>query len=276
MLLACGLLLSVLAGARSLLMLGWIERSLLYFPSQVVAYPLAAFGTGAEEVWFGEHARLQGVFVPGPPERQGDQTTVVYSHGNGGNLTHRAPFVAQLQRELGVSVFIFDYQGYGQSTGTPSEQALTADAQAAIRYLGSRSDVQPGRVIYFGESLGGAVAIHLATSRPPRGLIVQSSFTSIAAMTRLHYPWLAPLLPHATTRYDSLTAVASVRSPILLIHGDSDSLVPPGESEQLRAAAGGLTQLVLVPGAGHNDVFSRGGAELWRALRSFLDVLTPA
>jgi fermentation-respiration switch protein FrsA (DUF1100 family) len=195
---------------------------------------------------------------------------VVFFHGNGGNLSHRAPLIARMRNELGVNVFIFDYQGYGQSSGVPSEDATAEDARAAIRYLRTRSDVDPARLVYYGESLGGAVAIQLATAQPPMGLVTQSSFTSIADMSRLHYPLLGFLLPFATYRYDSLTAIRSVSSPLMLIHGEADSLVPSWCSQQLLDAATGPKRLHLIPGAGHNDVFSQGGPELWRALREFL------
>jgi uncharacterized protein len=257
-------------------MLGWIERQLLYFPSTEMVQPVSAFGPNAQEVWFGEHARLHGVFAPASGQRSGPPVTIVFFHGNGGNLSHRAAFVSSMQSELGAHVFIFDYQGYGQSGGIPSEQALAADAQAAIEYVMTRSEIDPARIVYYGESLGGAVAIQLATARPPAGLIVQSSFTSIGAMTRLHHPYLAPLLPYVATRFDSLAAVPLIRAPMLMIHGESDSLVPPDQSRQLQQAAAGPAELVLVPGAGHNDVFVRGGPELWRTVRAFLASLGAA
>ena len=247
-----------------------LERALLYFPSSETIHPLSAFGPEATDARFGEDARLHGVFVPGPTISGGAATTVVFFHGNGGNLSHRAPLVARMRAELGVNVFIFDYQGYGQSNGVPSEFATAADARAAVHYVLSRTDVDPARVVYYGESLGGAVAIQLATEQPPLGLVAQSSFTSVADMSRLHYPVLGFLLPFATYRYDSLTAIRTVSTPLMLVHGEADSLVPPWCSQQLLNAAAGPKRLHLIPGAGHNDVFSLGGPELWRELREFL------
>jgi len=265
------LAIAVDAGARrDETVLSWLERALLYFPSHDVAYPLAAFGPGAEEVWFGEQSRLHGIFVPGPvPASGGPPPTLVFFHGNGGNLSHRAPLIFRLRSELGTSVFIFDYQGYGQSGGRPSEAATFADARAAIAYLHGRSDVDPGRIAYYGESLGGAVALNLATDVPPSALAIQSSFTSIADMTRLHYPALSFLIPFATMRYESLATIGKIRVPLLVIHGGADTLVPPEHSRRLFEAANEPKRLVIVPDANHNDVFSRGGPGLWRDLREF-------
>ena len=256
--------------ARKMSILEPLERALLFFPSSETVHPLSAFGPDAAEVRFGEHASLHGIYGPAPSFVGGMSTTVVFFHGNGGNLSHRAPLIARMRNELGVNVFIFDYQGYGQSSGVPSEAATAEDARAAIRYLRTRSDVDPARLVYYGESLGGAVAIQLATEQPPLGLVAQSTFTSVADMSRLHYPVLGFLLPFATYRYDSLTAIRSVGTPLMLIHGEADSLVPPWSSQRLLDAAAEPKRLHLISGAGHNDVFTQGGPELWRALREFL------
>jgi len=254
-------------------MLAALERRLIYYPSDDVAYPLAAFGAGAEEVRFGEHGRLHGVFLPaerpgsGGPEATTRARTIVFFHGNGGNLSHRAPFLARMRSVLGANVFIFDYQGYGQSSGLPSEKATTADARAAVEYLTGRDDVDPSRVAYYGESLGGAVAIALAVNHPPTGLVVQSAFTSLADLTRIHYPALSFLLPFASMRYDALTAIRAVKAPTLIVHGGSDSLVPVEQARRLYEAANEPKRLLIVPDAGHNDVVPIGVTAYWEALR---------
>lgn len=259
--------------ARELAMFGWLERAYLYFPSHDTAHPISAFGPGAVEVRFGERMRLHGVFAPGPPRPDGSGITVLFFHGNGGNLSHRAPLIARMRAELGVGAFIIDYQGYGQSIGLPSEKATADDARAAIQYLHGRAGVDPQRLVYYGESLGGAVAIQLAVEQPPLGLVVQSSFTSVADMARLHYPFISFLLPLTQSRYDSLQTIRSVTAPVMLIHGESDSLVPPDNSRRLLEAANEPKRSLLIPGAGHNDVFVQGGPDLWQALRDFLSSL---
>jgi fermentation-respiration switch protein FrsA (DUF1100 family) len=263
------------AGARrDETVLAWLERSLLYFPSYDVAYPVEAFGPGAEEVRFGEQGRLHGVFVPGPIRAPGNlPPTLVFFHGNGGNLTHRAPLISRMRSEFGANVFIFDYQGYGQSRGRPSEVATAADARAVIAYVHGRPDVDQARIAYYGESLGGAVAIDLATEAPPAALVIQSLFTSVADMTRLHYPALSFLLPFASMRYEALAAIRTLRVPLLVIHGGADTIVPPEHSRRLFEAANEPKRLLIVPEANHNDVFVRGGPALWRDLRDFLSGL---
>jgi fermentation-respiration switch protein FrsA (DUF1100 family) len=251
--------------------IGWLERRLIYYPTFDVAHPLSVFGPGAEEVWFGQENHLHGVFVPGPSNR-----TLVFFHGNGGNLSHRAPLFNRMQRELGLNLFIFDYQGYGQSRGRPSEAATAADARAALVYLKHRPGIDASQFIYYGESLGGAVAIDLAAVAPPSALIVQSTFTSLAEMTRLHYPGLSFLLPFARSRYDSLSIMPLVRSPLLVVHGEADTLVPPEHGRRLLDAANEPKRLLMIPSASHNDVIVQGGPAYWQALRDFLRLPAPA
>jgi fermentation-respiration switch protein FrsA (DUF1100 family) len=280
---ALGMLAAGLLSRHDVGMFDWIVRSLLYFPTHAVAHPLAAFGADAEDVWFGEHARLHGVYLPPPTNGTGGTggaggtgLTLVIFHGNGGNVSHRAPLLARMRRELRAGLFIFDYQGYGLSSGRPSEAATRADARAALAYLRSRPDVDADRLVYYGESLGGAVAVTLATEAPPVALIVQSSFTSIAEMTATHYPLLRGLLPLAPVSYDSLAAVPRLRVPLLVIHGGADTLISPDHGQRLYDAAHEPKRLVIVPDAGHNDVHVRGGPELWEAMRDFLGSLAGA
>lgn len=273
-LVVAGLLVAWAAVPHDFNMIGILVRSLLYFPTHDVAYPLTAFGPGAEEVRFGDGGQLHGVYVPPPADGTG--LTVVVFHGNGGNLNHRAPMIARMHRELRAGLFIFDYQGYGQSRGRPSEAATRSDGRAAIAYLRGRADVDADRLAYYGESLGGAVAIELATVAPPAALIVQSSFTSIADMAATHYPLLRGLLPLARVSYDSLATLPTLRVPLLVVHGDADTLVPVEHARRIFAAANEPKRLYIVPGAGHNDVQVRGGPELWAELRAFVDLAVGA
>ena len=243
-----------------------IERTLIYLPSRAAAFPPSAAGGEVEEVTFGDHARLYGWFVSG----RHDRTLVIFC-GNGGNLTHRAPLLARMQRELGASLFIFDYQGYGRSSGVPSEPATYADARAALAYLRGRPDVDPRGISYYGESLGSAVAIDLAVDEPPLALILNAPFTSIRDMARLHYPLLAPLLPFVRTRYDSAVRIGEVRVPVLVIHGADDRVVPPEQGRRLYDAANHPKRLVIIPGAGHNDLAEVGGEAYWTAVRGMLE-----
>lgn len=243
-----------------------IERALIYVPSKARAYPPTAVGGAVEEVTFGTHASLYGWFAPGRPDR-----TLLVFCGNGGNLTHRAPLLARMRRELGASLFIFDYQGYGRSSGLPSEAATRADARAALAYLRARPDVDPRGIAYYGESLGSAVAIDLAVDEPPLALILNAPFTSIRDMARVHYPLLGPLLPLVRTRYDSAARIGEVGVPVLVVHGANDRMVPPDQGRRLYDAANEPKRLLIVPGAGHNDLVDIGGATYWEAVRSVLE-----
>jgi uncharacterized protein len=152
-------------------------------------------------------------------------------------------------------VLLFDYRGYGRSTGRPSEHATYADARAARAALVGRPGVDPARIIYLGESLGAAVALELAIDAPPAGLILQSPFTSIRDMARLHYP-IVPraLVPDA---YPNLDRIAALRAPLLVIHGARDEIVPLIYGEAVFEAAPEPKRLEVFPAAAHNDLTGR-------------------
>ncbi|MBF6478235.1 alpha/beta hydrolase, partial [Nocardia cyriacigeorgica] len=172
-------------------------------------------------------------------------------HGNGGNIGDRVPIYALLA-EAGFDVLAFDYRGYGRSTGRPSERGTALDARAARTILLDQPGVDPGRVLYLGESLGGAVMLELALAHPPAGLILMSTFTGMREAARAVYPFLpAPLVPDA---YPSLRRIPQLRAPLLLMHGDQDELLPLRHARMLYEAAPEPKKLVIYPGAGHNDI----------------------
>jgi uncharacterized protein len=240
------------------------EERFIYFPSRALVATPADLGIPFEEVRFGPEGRLHGWFIPGSRD-----VTVLWFHGNAGNISHRVPMISTLRRELGVSIFIFDYSGYGLSGGRPSERATADDARAALAYLRGRGDVDHGRIVYFGKSLGAAVAVGLAAEEPPYRLVAQSAFTSIGDMARLHYPWL-PLGGLLTTRYDTLERIKDVRTPVLVVHGDRDAIAPLEHGRRLYEAAPEPKRLLVVEGGGHNDVLEVGGRAYLATLREFL------
>jgi pimeloyl-ACP methyl ester carboxylesterase len=182
---------------------------------------------------------------------------VVLCHGNAGNIGNRLLHAALLSA-AGFDVLLFDYRGYGRSSGSPSEEGLYRDARAARTALLGESEVDPGHVLYLGESLGGAVALALALDHPPRGLILQSTFTSVRDMARAHYPFLpATLIPDA---YPSLGRIGDLRAPLLVLHGDRDEVVPLAHGQALFNAASGPKEIRIFPGLGHNDLVARAGA----------------
>jgi len=225
-------------------------NALLYFPSRVVPAG-APFRDVALTTEDGE--RLHGWWAPARAPAVGH---VLYCHGNGGNVADRAGHAALLA-EAGLDVLLFDYRGYGRSTGRPDEEGTYRDARAARRALLAQPGVDPARVLYLGESLGGAVALALALEAPPAGVILQSTFTSIRDLARLHYPFIPPaLVPDA---YPSLRRVARLAVPLLVLHGDRDEIVPVGHGEALYAAAPGPKELCVFEGVGHDGLVASAG-----------------
>jgi fermentation-respiration switch protein FrsA (DUF1100 family) len=246
---------------------GALEQRYIYFPDRELIATPAAIGLAYEEVGFAaaDGTALHGWYLPGEAGRP----LVVFCHGNAGNISHRLESL-HLLHGLGLSVFIFDYRGYGQSAGTPSEEGTYADARGALAWLRQRGWT-PAQLIYFGESLGAAVALQLAVEQPPAGLVLEAPFTSIAAMGRHHYLLLHLLLGWLLdARYDNLAKIGRVHSPLLIIQGKADTIVPPAMSRRLYEAANEPKNLRLIPRAGHNDLLFVGG-NAWRdAWREFI------
>ena len=194
---------------------------------------------------------------------------MIVFNGNAGNRAYRAPLAAAL-RSHGFSVLLFDYRGFGDSGGSPTEPGLYDDARAVRRYLASRSDVRADRLVYFGESLGTAVAVRLAVEHPPAAVILRSPFTSLVDVGRLHYPIL-PVGWLLRDRYSSIDAIAGVRSPVLIVAGDRDRIVPLELSRRLFERTPEPRELVVVRGADHNDAALADGSQLIDAVHSFVE-----
>ena len=234
---------------------------LLYFPSRAVGVPPAPF----QERWLEatDGARLHGWWVRAATPRAGH---VLLCHGNAGNVGDRTRH-ARLLVSAGFDVLLFDYRGYGRSAGRPSEAGTYRDARVARAGLLRQPDVDPERVLYLGESLGGAVALELALEHPPAGLVLQSAFTSVRDMARLHYPIVpSALVPDA---YPSLRLIGRLRAPLLVIHGGRDEIVPVEHARALYDAAPEPKRLRVLPDAGHNDLIATAGAEWASAVADF-------
>lgn len=245
----------------------WVfQRSLIYLPSQQVP-DLTQVLPGAEEavITTGDGLDLTAWFLPAPEQR----ATIVVFNGNAGNRSHRTPLAEALAR-WGYSVLLVDYRGYGGNPGSPTEVGLLRDARAVVEHLESRHDVDPARVVYFGESLGAGVALALAGERPPAALVLRSPFTSLADIASVHYPFLpASLL--LRDRYPNLESMESLDSPLLVIAGSEDRIVPLQQSRALYDAAPEPKSLVVIEGARHNDFALLAGEELIDAIVGFLD-----
>ena len=223
------------------------QRRLIYFPSPgPVPSATAVLPNGRDVVLDTEDGiRLGAWYFP----VDGQGPAVLVCNGNGGDRSMRAALAVALNR-MGLSVLLFDYRGYGGNPGRPSEEGLAADARAAQAWLAAQPDVD--EIAYFGESLGAAVAVGLAVERPPTAMVLRSPFTSLADVAAVHYPIL-PARRLLLDRYPSLDRIASVHSPLLVIAGDRDDIVPASLSKRLYDAAVEPKRFVLVPGAGHND-----------------------
>ena len=242
-----------------------LMNALLYFPSRRILQTPAEAGLTFADVVFAaaDGERLHGWWVPARAPRIGH---VLLCHGNAGNVGDRVAHL-ELLSAAGFDVLAFDYRGYGRSSGQPSEQGTYLDARAARDELLSRRDIDGGRVLYLGESLGGAVALALALELPPAGVILQSTFTSVRDMARSHYPLIpSALVPDA---YPSLRRICRLQSPLLVLHGARDEIVPLAHGEALVEAAPAPTRMHVFPGVGHNDLLTSAGTAWAQAIAAW-------
>ena len=206
---------------------------------------------------------LDGWFVPAPAGRG----TLLYLHGNGGNIGHRVDIIRTFH-SLGFGVLIFDYRGYGRSTGKPSEEGTYRDALAAWNYLTQERRIPAQHIVLFGESLGGSIAAWLAERHPPRALVIYAAFTSVPDMAKVLYPFL-PTGLIARYRYDTRAALARVHSPLLILHSTEDEIIPYSHAQELLTIAPEPKKLVSLRG-GHNDAIFVSGDIFEQALKEFL------
>ena len=247
------------------------QRRLIYFPIAGVPAPEEIGLADVEPVTFttADGLALSGWFVAssGPSPR----LTVLVFNGNAGNRAHRGSLAAALRRQ-GFHVLLLDYRGYGGNPGSPTEQGLAADSRAAVAYLTGRPDVDASRIVYFGESLGTAVAVNLAVEHPPAAVVLRSPFTSMADVGQHHYPFL-PVRLLLRDRFASIDRIQRIRAPLLVIAGGQDRIVPIDNSRRLYDAAAAPKTLLVLPGADHNDHALLAGDEMIGAIVRFLQPL---
>ncbi len=245
-----------------------IDRFFIFFPDRTMVSDPGDWGLAFEEAHFtaSDGVGLHGWFVPGQTD-----TTLVWFHGNAGNISGRLRNLAEMHRHLGVNVFAFDYRGYGLSEGSPSEDGTYLDAEAALDYLKSRDDVDQERVVLFGRSLGGAVAVEMATRRDVHALLLESPFTSIPAVAAHHYWFLPGVGRLLRTRYDSLGKIKDVGTPLMVLHGDRDGTVPIRMGQEIHEASDAPKRFYTIVGADHNDTYVVGGAPYYEAIAAFLE-----
>jgi len=262
--------------ATMILLMALFERSLIFFPTR---YPdgmwdteVAARGSGCviEDHSFtaADGTRLHGWWCR-QLDSKPDDPVLLFFHGNAGNLSHRVDLLVELATRTSASVFVVGYRGYGRSEGRPKESGLYLDARAAWTHLTEGSGVGADRIVIFGKSLGGGVAVDLALEAPAAGLIVESSFTSIPDMAGAHYPFVPKFL--VRTQMNSVVKVPLISIPKLFIHSQNDRVVPYRLGRELFDAAAEPKRFHEVVGAGHNDTWLVGGEAYFEALSAFID-----
>ena len=247
----------------------WREPNFIYYPSREMTATPDQLGLRFDDVWLttADGVRINGWFVPASTNAQ---ITVLFCHGNAGNIADRFEKLAILH-ELGVNVFLFDYRGYGRSEGKPNEQGTYRDAQAAYDYLTRTMNREPRAIVVYGESLGSAVAVNLATKMPVAGVIIEEPFTSAADVGRKMFPYL-PVSLLVRNKYDTLSKIARINAPLLIVHSRDDEFFPMSHAERLLASAQEPKRLVELRG-GHNDAFVVSGEAYRAALKGFLSQL---
>jgi hypothetical protein len=248
------------------------ENQFIYFPPR---YPEGfpsqqVLEREGQDVWLTteDGVRINALFRSNLPSRQ----VLVWFHGNAENIGYDLDHL-KLLSQIGVNILAVDYRGYGKSEGSPDEAGVYHDADAAYDYLINQRHVRPQDIFIYGHSLGGAVAVNLASRRQCGGLIVQSSFTNARAMARRMFA--IPLIAYAVkSRFDSQQKIRGVHAPILIVHGTRDEVVPYELGYQLFQAAPEPKRFYSIEGAGHNNVMEVGGDRYLACLKAFVEEST--
>lgn len=211
--------------------------------------------------------KINAWWIPHPAAR----ATLLFFHGNAGNISHRLDSI-NIFHQLGLNVLIIDYRGYGKSTGSPSEQGTYIDATTAWQYLITEKKIPADKIIIFGRSLGGAIASKLAMEQSSAGFIIESSFTSISAMGKHYYPYL-PTSLLTRIKYPTIDRIAKINKPTLIIHSQSDEIIPYSHGTQLFEQAQQETstqKTFLEISGGHNEGFRISGKQYIDGLDRFI------
>ncbi|RSM56519.1 alpha/beta hydrolase [Actinoplanes sp. ATCC 53533] len=243
-----------------------LQRRLIHFPDASAPPPAAQVVAGAQDVVLhtDDGLRLGAWLVKPQPSAPDRRLAVLVAHGNAGNRQGRVPLAVALAGH-GLTVLLVDYRGYGGNPGSPSEEGLARDVQAARSYLVDRAGIPAERLIYYGESLGAAVVTALAARHPPAALVLRSPFTDLPAAGREHYPFL-PVRLFLRDRFPVGDLIAQVTAPTLIVYGTADTVVPPAQSVTVADRAAGPVRIVAVEGADHNDASLLNGPQLINAI----------
>ena len=270
--LTISLILLAVTVVTALLAVGCKDRvaSIPFFPSRTIEATPADMGLPCEETRIptSDGERLAAWFIPGPGKgKAGSGLTLLFFHGNGGNISHCLDSLVIFHR-LGLDVLIVDYRGYGFSTGQPSVNGTLLDADAAWDWLLSHKGLTPDRIVIHGRSLGGGVAAHLASRVGPRGLILESTFTSLRDVVKARYVW-APAGLLFPRDYNIPGCLAGLRFPLLVVHSPDDESVPYALGQNIYQGYDGPKSFLRLKGS-HNACFLRDRENYARGLEAFL------
>jgi pimeloyl-ACP methyl ester carboxylesterase len=246
----------------------FLESHLAFFPTRGETAAPADLGSAfaAADIETADRERLHGWILTNPRPR----ATVLYFHGNGGNLSIWTPILTGVYRQ-GFTVIAFDYRGYGLSTGRPSERGLYRDADAIIEHAWRDAD-RSLPMIYWGRSLGTVIAAYAATRRPPDGAILEAGFPNARALIRSSPPMLFLSL-FSSYRFPTSDLMRQVQAPVLVVHGDRDTVVPYELGQSLFERIDGPKRFLKVAGGDHNDIAPPDPVSYWKAIDTFIDGL---
>jgi len=241
------------------------QSGFLFFPDRQIVMTPRDIGLEYQPVKLiaEDGVNLAAWFVPAETSRG----AVIFCHGNAGNISHRLETV-RLLNHLGLDLLIFDYRGYGESDGVPTEAGLYMDGTAAWRYLTETRQIDPEDITIFGKSLGGAVATWLAQNNRPRSLIIESTFTSVPDVAAKAYP-IFPVRLLTRYKFPTVEYIRNVTCPVLVIHSKDDEMIPFKLGRQLFDAANEPKQFLELKGS-HNDAFIHAARVYEKGLTSFL------
>ena len=260
------LLLQAVAYLALVLLVYFAQPHLVYFPDKQLSSTPKTIGLDYTTVSI---ATSDGETLHGWQVTAADaKGTVLFLHGNAGNISHRIYYLTMFKR-LGYNTLLFDYRGYGQSSGTPSESGTYLDAQAAWRYLTATQGIAPGQIVLFGESLGGAVAAWLAAREKPGLLVLASTFTSVPDLAAEFYPFL-PVRWISRFDYNTLQSLQAVSCPVFIAHSPHDEIIPFEHGQRLFQAVSGAKQFLPLDG-GHNTGFIFMQPAWKKSLGAFMD-----
>jgi len=254
--------------------LRWGQTKLIFFPDSTIKSTPQKHNLNYQDVWIEiEEDKIHGWWIQAVEQ---SAPVLLYFHGNGSNNGDLVDLALTFHK-LGLSTLLIDYRGYGKSSPIfPNETRVYEDAEAAWQYLTDTKKIEPQKIITYGHSLGGAIAIELATQHPEMaGLITEGTFTSIKNMAKHSYPLdIFPLNLLITQRFDSINKIESLQVPLLMLHGTADEVIPLSMAKELYATAPQPKQLVIIPNANHNNLDLVGGQQYLTNLQQFINSIT--